>query len=169
MEKLRLLNWFPFTLCALLLMGLSSSTIEQDSLHKREFRISMSETKNGIVAKKTINDKFSFKNGKMYSEFLHKKFGYSWIRYRINKDSVYTDSTDTEVRLLVVEASDTDEKNQTVLLDFTTCEWDIDGVLKITKNDRLKRHYDFAGREIGGKPKKQKKTNEKKSVLEIVY
>lgn len=134
---------------------------ENDSLHKRTFNISLSETKNGVVAKKVIMDKLYFKNGKLFSDFLYNKFGYKWIRYRINKDSVFTDSTDTEVRFLLVEASLTDDNNQTVQLDFTTQEWDLDGTIKITKNDKLKRYYDMAGREKGGKPKKIKKKRKK--------
>ena len=64
------------------------------------------------------------------------------------------------MRLLEVEASATDLNNQTVFLEFNTLEWDIDGVIKITKNDRLKRYYDLSGREKGGKPKKVKKKDQ---------
>lgn len=134
---------------------------EHDSLHKRTFNIGLSETKNGVVAKKVIMDKLYFKNGKLFSDFLYDKFGYKWIRYRINKDSIFTDSTDTEVRFLLVEASVTDDNNQTVQLDFTTQEWDLDGTIKITRNDKLKKYYDMAGREKGGKPKKIKKKRKK--------
>ena len=130
---------------------------DKDALHKRTFNVSLYETKDGVISKKTIADKFYFKEGKMFSDYLNDKFGYKWIRYRINKDSIYTDSTDTEVRLLVVQGSATDEDNQTVTIDFETEEWDIDGSIKITKNDKLKKYYDFSGREKGGKPKKVKK------------
>ena len=82
--------------------------------------------------------------------------------------SIFTDSTDTEVRWLEVEASATDEKNQSVFLNFISCEWDLDGVIKITKNDRLKKYYDMAGREIGGKPKKKKKKEETTPLFEIL-
>ena len=133
---------------------------EKDSLHGRVFNTSMSETKNGVVKRKVISDNIYFKNGKLKSDFLRKKYGYKWIRYRINKDSIYVDSTGVEVRLLVVEASATDETNQTVIMNFTTLEWDIDGEIKITKNDRLRHKYALAGREKGGKPKKIKKDKE---------
>jgi hypothetical protein len=134
---------------------------EKDSLHKRTFNVSLNESKDGVpVSKKPIADKFYFKDGKVFSDFLYEKFGYKAIRYRINKDSIYTDSTDTEVRLLEVEASATNEDNQTAAITFTTVEWDIDGVIKITKNDKVKRYYDFAGREKGGKPKKEKKNKQ---------
>ena len=134
---------------------------EKDSLHKRTFNISLSEVKDGVVAKKTIADQVTFKDGKLFSDYLFEKFGYKAIRYRINKDTIYTDSTDTEVRQLEVEASATNEDNQTAAITFTTVEWDIDGVIKITKNDKLKKYFDFAGREKGGKPKKEKKKKKK--------
>jgi hypothetical protein len=118
----------------------------------------LSETKkDGSVTKKVIMDRIYFKNGKLFSEYINDKFGFKWIRYRINKDTVFVDSTQTKVRLLEVEASATDEINQTIFINFVTCEWDLDGVIKITKNDKLKRYYDMAGREKGGKPKKVKK------------
>jgi hypothetical protein len=142
--------------CIALLMFFSFKG-EKDPLHKRIFNISLGESKDGVPAKKTIADKMYFKDGKVFTDFLHEKFGYNYIRYRINKDSIYTDSTNTEVRLLQVEASATDEDNQTVTINFEQVEWDIDGTVKITKNDRLKRFYDFVGREKGGKPKKEKK------------
>ncbi|MDO8998547.1 MAG: hypothetical protein Q7W45_02200 [Bacteroidota bacterium] len=150
-----------FIATAILFISLSFTYIhnEPDPLHKRTFNTSLSETKNGVVAKKVISDKLYFKNGKLYSDFLYEKFGYRYISYRINKDTIYTDFTNTEIRQLEVEAVLTDDNNQSIFLNFTTSEWDIDGVIKITKNDKLKRYYDFAGREKGGKPKKEKKKN----------
>ena len=130
---------------------------EKDSLHKRVFNVSLTEVKDGTPAKKTISDMFYFKDGKVYSDHLHDKFGFSYIRYRVNHDTIYTDSTNTEVRELWVEASATDENDQTAAITFTTVEWDIDGVVKITRKDKLKKYYDFVGREKGGKPKKVKK------------
>lgn len=140
---------------------------EHDPLHKRVFTISLSETKNGVVAKKVIMDKIYFKNGKLFSDFIHDKFGFKWIRYRINKDSVFVDETKATVRLLEVEAIATDEDNQTVIFDFVTSEWDIDGDVRITKNDKLKRYYDLAGREKGGKPKKVKRKKKSAPLLQI--
>ncbi len=130
---------------------------EKDPLHKRTFTVMLDEVRDGVPAKKGISDKWSFKEGKMFSDYMYDKFGYKWMRYRINKDSIYTDSTDTEVRLLEVEASFTNEENQTVTINFTSVEWDLDGTVKITKNDKIKKYYDFVGREKGGKPKKEKK------------
>jgi hypothetical protein len=141
---------------------------DEDPLNKRVFNISLGESKDGVPGKKNIADKFTFKNGMMYSDYLDKKFGYKWIRYRINKDSTFVDSTNTDVRLLVVEATDTDDNNQTVLVEFEQLEWDIDGVVKITKNDKIKRYFDFVGREKGGKPKKVKKKKEGEKKVELI-
>ena len=41
----------------------------------------------------------------------------------VNKDSIYTDSTDTEVRLLEVEATVTDDKDQTIAVNFFILGW----------------------------------------------
>jgi|JI9StandDraft_1071089.scaffolds.fasta_scaffold133290_3 hypothetical protein len=139
---------------------------EKDALHKRVFNISLDEVKDGVASnKKPITDKIEFKDGKVFSDYVYEKFGFSWIRYRINKDSVFVDSTDTEVRLLEVEGSATDETDQTVLINFTQVEWDIEGVIKITKKDKIKKYYDFVGREKGGKPKKPKAP--KKRLIEV--
>jgi len=137
---------------------------EDDPLHNRKFTTSLSETRNGVVQKRLISDMVYFKNGSLRSEFIQKKFGFKWIRYRINKDTVYVDATDTEVRLLEIEASITNEINQTVILEFDVLEWDLDGTLKMTKHDKLRKYYDMAGREKGGKPKKIKKKKEDRKI-----
>lgn len=152
-KKLNPKKWISLSLIMVSLLAFKD---EQDSLHKRIFNISLDEVRDGAPVKKTIADKMEFKHGKLFSDYLYEKFGYSWIRYRINKDSVFIDSTDTEVRMLDVEATATDETNQTVAITFITQEWDIDGTIRITKNDKLKKYFDFVGREKGGKPKKVK-------------
>ena len=154
---------------ALVLLSLAALVAfkgEKDPLHKRVFNISLDEVKDGQPKGKIIADKMYFKDGKLFTDYMYDKFGYKYIRYRINKDSVYTDSTDTEVSLLEVEASATDEDNQTIMINFTQVEWDIDGNIKITKNDKLKRYFDFVGREKGGKPKKPK-NKDKKKLIEV--
>lgn len=164
----QLLYFCTGTFLFLVLLAVFSFTQEEDPLHKRIFTISLSETKNGVVAKKVIMDQIEFKHGKLRTKFLRKKFGYSWIRYHINKDSVFTDSTNTEVRWLEVEATATDERNQSIFLNFVSCEWDLDGTIKITRNDKLKKYYDVAGREKGGKPKKEKKHKEEPPLFELL-
>jgi hypothetical protein len=142
---------------AMLAFILISFTTDKDPLHKREFHISLTEVKDGVASSKVIADEMVFKDGKLYSGYLEEKFGYKWIRYRINKDSVYTDSTDTEVRLLMLDASATNDEDLTVMIALDQVEWDLDGTIKITKKDKLKKYFDVVGREKGGKPKKEKK------------
>lgn len=163
MNGKQLLSFKSLTIIIFLLFTFFSKA-EKDPLHKRVFNVKFLEIKDGAPAKKSTMDKMSFKDGKLFSDFLYDKFAYKWIKYRINKDSIYMDSTDTEVRLLEVEATTTDEANQTVILNFTVEEWNIDGTVKITKNDKLKKYFEIAGREKGGKPKKEKK---KKPLVEI--
>ncbi|MDI1356094.1 MAG: hypothetical protein PSX36_14340 [bacterium] len=163
-KKISLINALALLVVLFTMLSFSG---EKDPLHKRVFNISLDELKDGVPGKKVIADKLYFKDGKVFSDFLDKKFGYQWIRYRINKDSIYIDSTDVEVRYLQVEASSTNSDNQTVTIEFESLEWDLDGVIKITKNDKIKRYFDFVGREKGGKPKKVKVKKGTK-VVEII-
>lgn len=146
-----------FVPVALILLIICAFKDEQnDILHKREFNISFDEVKEGVPVKKTVPDLWKFKSGKLFSNYIHDKYGFSWIRYRIDTDTVYTDSTDTQVRMLVCHAAETDEVNQTVEINFVTEEWDLDGYVRVTKNDKLKKYFDFVGREKGKKPKKKR-------------
>ncbi len=156
MKNKKIFSLPALTLGVILLMCLAFKG-EKDPLHKRIFNINITEVKDGVPAKKSIMDKLEFKDGKMWSDFLFDKFQYKWLKYRINKDSIYTDSTDTEVRMLEVEMTVTDDKDQTITVNFNTVEWDIEGTIKLTKSDKPKKFYDFTGFEKGGKPKKPKK------------
>lgn len=130
---------------------------DNDALHNREFNVSLSETRNGVVQKRLISDLIKFKHGKIQSEYLKDKYGFKYIRYRVNLDTIYTDHTGAEVRMIKLVASATDESNLTVHMELTQLEWDLDGFVRVTKNDRLRKYFDLAGREKGGKPKKPKK------------
>ncbi|MCW3077207.1 MAG: hypothetical protein JWO32_1816 [Bacteroidetes bacterium] len=152
----KILPYFGLIILAVLFINANFKG-EKDPLHKRIFTVGITEVKDGQPAKKSISDKIEFKDGRLFSDFLFDKFQYKWIKYRINKDSIYTDETETEVRLFEVEASTTDDKDQTLMMTFNIVEWDIEGVMKITKNDKLKKYFDFTGFEKGGKPKKEKK------------
>jgi hypothetical protein len=150
-KSILILLWFT------ILSSSHLSSQEIDPLNKRKFNVLLDEVKDGVSAKKGIADLFYFKAGRFFSDYLYDKYQYKWIRYRINKDSIFIDSTDTEVRYLELEASITDDANQTAILNIVIQEWDLDGTLKITKNDKIKRYFEVAGREKGGKPKKPKK------------
>jgi hypothetical protein len=156
MMNRKILSMSGLTLSLILLICVAFKT-EKDPLHKRIFNINITEVKDGVVAKKSAMDKIEFKNGKLFSDFLFDKYQYKWIKYRINKDSIYTDSTDTEVRMFEVEATITSTKDETLAINLTIVEWDIEGTIKFTKGDKPKKYYDFTGFEKGGKPKKPKK------------
>ncbi|MBK9284852.1 MAG: hypothetical protein IPM51_11135 [Sphingobacteriaceae bacterium] len=146
---------------SLLILNLSfiaKNKDEKDPLHKRDFNLGLTEVKDGQPQKKRLTDLMSFKNGQLYSDFLKDKFGYKWVKYRIDKDSIYNDvETDSEIRYIQIEAISTDESNTTLTVNLIIEDWDIEGTIKITKNDKPKRYYDVVGREKGGKPKKLKK------------
>jgi hypothetical protein len=153
-------------LCFLIFAAVGSMAFafkgEKDPLHKRDFTVGLTEIKDGQPAKKRISDVLSFKNGTVYSEYLNDKFSYKWVRYRINKDSIYTDAeSNAEVRLLDIEAVVTDEANTTLTMSLKIEDWDLEGVIKITKNDKPKKYFDVVGFEKGGKPKKMKKEEKK--------
>ncbi|MBL7918993.1 MAG: hypothetical protein JNJ40_01690 [Bacteroidia bacterium] len=156
MNNKKIFSLSGLTLGIILIMGLAFKA-EKDPLHKRKFNINITEVKDGVAGKKSVMDEIEFKDGKLFSNFLFDKYQYKWLKYRINKDSIYTDSTDTEVRQLDVEATVTDDKDNTIMINFINIEWDIEGTIKMTKSDKPKKYYDFAGREKGGKPKKPKK------------
>jgi hypothetical protein len=120
----------------------------KDSLDKRKFMVTMTEVKEGGPPKKGVEDEIEFKAGKgMFSTFLFDKHQYSWTKYEITKDSTYTDEYDNENHYTEAEVSATDKSDQTVVMKLTVDNFDISGEIKITKKDKLKKKYDFNGKE----------------------
>lgn len=78
--------YFTILLTSISFFGLAQ-TKEKDPLNKRVFNMSLAEMKDGVAQKKLLKDVMEFKNGKLFSELLNEKFGYKWIKYRIEKDS----------------------------------------------------------------------------------
>lgn len=125
----------------------------KDSLDKRIFTVTMTEIKEGSPPKKGVEDEIEFKAGKgMFSTFLFDKLEYKWLKYEITKDSVYTDEEQNESRWVEAEISTTDDKDQTMVMKCVVDNYDISGEVKITKKDKLKKKYEFSGKE---KPKKK--------------
>ena len=90
----------------------------------------------------------------MFSQFLFDKLEYKWTKYEVKKDSVFTDEEQNEIHWIEAEISSTDANDQTMLMTCTVEDYDIQGVIKITKKDKLKKKYEFSGKE---KDKKKKK------------
>jgi hypothetical protein len=129
----------------------------KDPLGKRIYDINITEVKEGAPAKKATPDELEFKDGKMFSNFLEEKFGFKWIRYEMKKDSSFIDETETEIHRYEIEASSTDETDQTMIFTCVIDNYDITGEIKITKKDKLKKKFEFDGKERYSKPKKDKK------------
>ena len=126
----------------------------KDALDKRKFTVMMTEVKEGAAPKKGVEDELEFKAGKgMFSNFLFEKMEYKWIKYEITKDSTYTDEDQTEGHWTEVEVSTTDAADQTLIMKCTIDNYDISGEIKITKKDKLKKKYEFSGKEKAVKKK----------------
>ncbi len=125
----------------------------KDNLDKRTFNVFFTEVKEGVAAKKGVADELEFKAGKgMFSQFLFDKFEYKYLKYEITKDSVFTDEENNEIKWVEAEISTTDKTDQTMVLKLKVEDYDITGEIKITKKDKLKKKYEFVGKE---KPKKK--------------
>jgi hypothetical protein len=126
----------------------------KDTLDKRKFTVTMTEIKEGAPAKKGVEDELEFKAGKgMFSNFLFEKLEYKWIKYEITKDSTYTDEEENENHYTEAEISTTDANDQTMIMKCVVDNLEISGEIKITKKDKLKKKYEFSGKEKAGKKK----------------
>jgi hypothetical protein len=144
------------SVAAVAVLFINATLKEKDPLGKRKYDTIMIEVKNDVNAKKGATDELEFKDGKLFSTFLFDKFEYKWLKYKVNKDSSYIDETETEIQYFEVECSYTDDRDQTFIMTCMIDNFDIDGEVKITKNDKLKKMYVFNGKEKYSKPKKKK-------------
>lgn len=125
---------------------------EKDALNKRIFNTAIVELKEGQANKKSVPDEIEFKDGKVFSTFLFDKMAYKWIKYEITKDSTFTDEEANESHWIEVTATHTDDADQTIEMVMKVENYDIEGTVKITKKDKLKKKFEFTGKE---KPKKK--------------
>jgi len=119
----------------------------KDSLDKRKFTVTMTEIKEGAPPKKGVEDELEFKSGKFFSTFLFDKMEYKWMKYEITKDSTYTDEEQNEGHWTEAEISSTDAADQTVVIKCIVDNYDISGEVKVTKKDKLKKKFEFSGKE----------------------
>ena len=126
----------------------------KDTLDKRKFTVTMTEIKEGSPPKKGVEDELEFKAGKgMFSTFLFDKLEYKWIKYEITKDSTYTDEDQNENHYTEAEVTTTDANDQTMVMKVYLDNYDINGEIKITKKDKLKKKFEFIGKEKATKKK----------------
>ncbi|MDF2448310.1 MAG: hypothetical protein K0R26_814 [Bacteroidota bacterium] len=119
----------------------------KDTVDKRKFTVNVTEVKEGGPPKKAIEDEFEFKSGKFFSQLLMDKFDIKWVKYELTKDSTFTDEDQNENHWTEVEISTTDATDQTVVLKCVVENYDISGEIKVTKKDKLKKKYEFSGKE----------------------
>lgn len=126
----------------------------KDGLDKRIYIVNMTEVKENSPSKKAVQDEIEFKADKgMFSNYLFEKMQLKWLKYDILKDSTYTDEDNNEARWIQAEVIHTDESDQTTLMTLTVENFEIKGEIKVTKKDKLKKKYEFSGKE---KEKKKK-------------
>lgn len=82
----------------------------------------------------------------MFSTFLFDKLEYKWIKYEITKDSTYTDEDQNENHYTEAEVTTTDANDQTMVMKVYLDNYDINGEIKITKKDKLKRNLNLLER-----------------------
>lgn len=125
----------------------------KDALDKRIFLVNLTEIKEGAPPKKSIPDEIEFRAGKgMFSNYLYEKMEFKWIKYEIKKDSTFVDETESEVNYVEATITTTNDKDETLMMNVTVEDFDIKGEIKITKKDKLKKRFEFSGKE---KPKKK--------------
>ncbi len=130
----------------------------KDPLHKKIYITNVTEIKNGTPSNKTTPDELEFKDGKLFSNFLHEKFDIGWTKYVIEKDTTFIDSVlESEVRYFEVKSSYKDDDNQLTNILCRISNENIEGEIKITKNDKPKKQFEFIGSEKATKIKENKK------------
>ncbi len=126
----------------------------KDALDKRIFTVIMTEVKENSAPKKGVEDEIEFRANKgMFSTFLFDKLEYKWIKYEVKKDSTFMDEEENEVHWVEAEISTTDDKDQTLMMTCTVEDYNIQGEIKITKKDKLKKKFEFVGKEKAKKKK----------------
>jgi hypothetical protein len=132
---------------ALVLLFINFTIKDKDPMGKRKYDITHIEVKDGKNSPKGTTDELEFKDGKLFSNFLFEKFEYKWMKYKVTKDSAYIDETETEIDYMEVECTYTDDADQTLTMICKIDNYDIDGEIKITKKDKLKKMFVFNGKE----------------------
>ncbi len=130
---------------------------DKDPLNKRKFSAQVTEFKEGKAKPgKAGDDEIDFKNGRVFSLFCFDKFEFKEVKYAVNKDSTYDDEGESK-HYLEIEAITTNEKNETINMNFTIDDNNIEGSYKLIKKDIVKKSFTFIGSEKGGKDSKKKK------------
>ncbi|MGZ3885352.1 MAG: hypothetical protein ACXVP0_08400 [Bacteroidia bacterium] len=120
---------------------------EKDPLNKRVFLTKITEVKEGQPNIKPHDDEMEFKGGKVFSNVLDEKLQYKWMKYTLKSDSTFIDDKESERSYFELEVNFVDDREQTVVMTCKINNEDISGEIKISKKDKLKKKYTFAGKE----------------------
>ncbi len=140
----------PGLLALIFVLYISSAFIwkkEKDPLHKKIFITQVTEFRDGKPKPKSEEDELEFKDGKLFSTFAEKKLSFGkWMKYEIKKDSTYNDEG-MEKRYFEVVSIVTNENDETLYINLKIDDYDIEGTMKLTKSDKPKKYFEFAGKE----------------------
>ncbi|MCD6067499.1 MAG: hypothetical protein K0S33_2325 [Bacteroidetes bacterium] len=128
---------------------------DKDKLHKRDFTVQLTEGKKP----KPSDDEVSFKDGKIYcGDVLNEKNpDLSWMRYEIKVDSTYIED-DVEKEYIEIIATKELERADMFEVKCVIDDHNIEGSMRIHKNNKDKKTFSFTGKE---KPKKEKEKKKK--------
>jgi len=130
-----------------LALSLFSFKGDKDALNKKIYTLQVNEMKDGQPkSKKPAEDELEFKDGKVFSNVLFEKHEFKWIKYKITKDSTYEDEGEQK-KLIEAEASSTNDRDETIVINIKVDNYDVDGTFKLTKHDVPKKLYNFIGKE----------------------
>ena len=131
----------------MLAFGLFSFKGDKDALNKKIYTVQVDEIKDGKPkGKKPTEDEIEFKDGKVFSNVAFEKHEFKWMKYKITKDSTYEDEGEQK-HYIEAESSATNDKDETMVMNFKIDQFDIAGSYKLTKHDVPKKLYEFTGKE----------------------
>ncbi len=130
---------------------------EKDALHGKKYESQATEYKDGAPkpGAKPYADKIEFSKGRIYSDLAaeDKLGGFNeYIKYEIEKDSVYI-VDDEEHHYYEIKASKENDDGAILTIEMKIDDYDIEGSMKLTKKDKLKKHFEFTGKEVAKKKK----------------
>ena len=135
------------TAACVLAFGLFSFKGDKDALNKKIYTVQVDEIKDGKPkGKKPTEDEIEFKDGKVFSNVAFEKHEFKWMKYKITKDSTYEDEGEQK-HYIEAESSATNDKDETMVMNFKIDQFDIAGSYKLTKHDVPKKLYEFTGKE----------------------
>lgn len=142
MKKMKLSNLvLLFTI--LLLVSFKS---DKDKMHKRVFKVTVTDYKDGKPKAKTSDDEIEFKDGKLFSLYIFDKTGFEKIKYEIKIDSTYIEDEMTK-EYIKIEATSKNDGNEDLYLSMIIDDFNAEGSVKLMKSGREKKYFEFIGKE----------------------